>query len=322
MTNGTGDARQAEIQARWKMFQDAHRDYDPSWIRSLLHRYGEFSPLLFGFTAVKEMLTLGFETCRVDLTETDCFDASETLRVSELAKLPIYQLALGLRAYSHYGLELPDVDGRDIHALGEEFDLGLFPGQWARDEELTQLLLARRARLKIDEPSGLEALLPEELAALAQVGRKSVINLLTPGGRGGLESGPDGLITRESALRWLLSRPSFLPTLKGGVAPEPTNIPSALDSEPVFVPVANDGNWFSPKHNREGTYRVANGDQEATFDEYWEALGFLCRAVVPRWRYRDAGGRWSSKVAHGWTRKTRAEIDSEMAAGSGNEKEY
>ncbi len=88
----------------------------------------------------------------------------------------------------------------------------------------------------------------------------------------------------------------------------------------AFVPVANDGTWFSPTDcNKDGTsryYYVATGDDEEKCEDYWLALDFLRRAKVPRWRYCDAAKRWRLKIggADTWARKPRAEIDAMLRA--------
>ena len=86
--------------------------------------------------------------------------------------------------------------------------------------------------------------------------------------------------------------------------------PSSIIEEPLFVPVARDGSWFSPtdQHKRDGQYYVSNGSDEETFNDYELALDFLTRAASPRWRYTDTLGRWRSRTAIGWERKRRDEV--------------
>jgi hypothetical protein len=116
------------------------------------------------------------------------------------------------------------------------------------------------------------------------------MNLAAPG-KGGvvLHKSSDDQITSESAMRWLLSRPDF----RWSIWQQQKNIhlplpfpkqatPSTV--EPLFVPVAGDGSWFSPaeRHQRDGHYHVGNGDDKKQFDDYWTALDFLARAASPR----------------------------------------
>src|SRR5262249_44785054 len=148
-----------------------------------------------------------------------------------------------------------------------------------------------RARRKLDEH---ESVTPDELAALARVSRKSIMNLAAPG-KGGvvLQKASDAQkITSESAMRWLLSRPDFRRSIwqqQKNIELSPYLRSQAAPSivEPLFVPVAGDGSWFSPAERRhpDGHYQVGNGDDEKLFDDYWTALDFLARAASPRWRY-------------------------------------
>ena len=112
----------------------------------------------------------------------------------------------------------------------------------------------------------------------------------------------------ESARRWLLARDDFRPSIRrAGDFSLPTAEPSSID-DPLFVPVASDGSWFSPADQREAQYYVANGVDEQRFPDYATALDFLTRASSPRWRYSDAIGRWRTRAATGWERKARHDV--------------
>ena len=93
--------------------------------------------------------------------------------------------------------------------------------------------------------------------------------------------------------------------------------------EPLFVPVAGDGSWFSPseRHQADGHYQVGNGDDEKQFDDYWTALDFLARAASPRWRYADTTGRWRIKMATSWERKAREEVEALLSRSAQMESE-
>jgi hypothetical protein len=162
---------------------------------------------------------------------------------------------------------------------------------------------------------------PDELAALAQVNRKTVMNLMAPSGGSGLRSGPDGKIPLEDARRWLLTRPEFRPSIwqrqKGKMAWPDSR--GELAGDPMFVPAMEDGTWFSPvdslvkaggSRTRESLdgkriYRV--GDQD--YDDYWRALEALHRMEVPKWRQLDAIGRAREKTGTRWLRRTRQELE-------------
>jgi hypothetical protein len=237
------------------------------------------------------------------------------LPAAVLGPLPIFKYALALSAYADYGLilEFPkedEISGENI------FDfildrLDRFPRHWVNE----RIIIAAQAREKLDQN---ESVTPDELAALARVSRKSIMNLAAPG-KGGvvLQKSLDDQITSESAMRWLLSRPDF----RRSIWQQQKNLrissrylpkqaaPSIV--EPLFVPVAGDGSWFSPaeRHQPDGHYQVGNGDDEKQFDDYWTALDFLARAASPRWRYADTTGRWRIKMATGWERKAREEVE-------------
>jgi len=106
------------------------------------------------------------------------------------------------------------------------------------------------ARRTIDHQAKGKGLKPEELAALARVSRKTVMNLLAPStaAKNRLKLDARGLIPIKASLSWLMTRPDFRPsimqTFDDHVAePEPDKI---LEGAFVFVPVTDDGTWFSP----------------------------------------------------------------------------
>jgi hypothetical protein len=248
------------------------------------------------------------------------------LPAAVLSPLPIFKYDLALRAFADYGLLLQFPKEDEIQEDIFTFILDRFPRHWIMPqtwvegivhpwaEDMNRIITAAQARRKLDEH---ESVTPEELAALARVSRKSIMNLAAPG-KGGvvLHKGSDDQITSESAMRWLLSRPDF----RRSIWQQQKNIHIALSLpkqatpstvEPLFVPVAADGSWFSPAERRQpdGHYQVGNGDDEKQFDDYWTALDFLARAASPRWRYADTTGRWRIKMATGWERKAREEVE-------------
>jgi hypothetical protein len=320
--------QQAEVEARLKKFWDDHKDFDSQWARGILDELGEvILPYVFKPSAV----TIGLEQLYVKSgaripPEFDFGGGDEPgLPAAVLSPLPIFKYDLALRAYADYGLLLQFPKEDEVVGEGEDiFHLILerFPPHWIKlqtsDEDIvpntqamSRIITAAQARRKLDEH---ESVTPEELAALARVSRKSIMNLAAPGKEGVvLQKSSDNQITSESAMRWLLSRPDFLRSiwqqqknLHVSVHPK-QGTPSIV--EPLFVPVAGDGSWFSPAHQRDGHYHVGNGDDEKQFDDYWTALDFLTRAASPRWRYADTTGRWRIKRATGWERKAREEAE-------------
>jgi hypothetical protein len=305
-------------------------------------------PFVFGASS-SEALMLMYERCGipresvqepVPVGQGSSAVTPDALSAHEVFKLPIGKFALGVRAYAYYGL-MPDwLNGPDytlyeyLALFGSGFFSGGFfstsndevyepPGEVETQDRLSVTIRAAQGRWTLDlaaervsnqthrERNGLT---PEELAALARVSRKSIMNLLAPGSGGVLQSDSDNRITPESARRWLMGRPDFRPSLwqqqEGNSSWRPSPEPSLIIEEPLFVPVARDGSWFSPtdQHKRDGQYYVSNGSDEEKFNDYGPALEFLTRAASPRWRYTDTLGRWRSRAAIGWERKRRDEV--------------
>ena len=174
---------------------------------------------------------------------------------------------------------------------------------------MEQTITAALARRKLDNPKA-GGMTAEELAALVKLPRKNIVNLLAPANQGILKTNARGLISIESARRDF--RPSIWQQQTNDSVREPSSEP-LMGDDPIFVPVASDGTWFSPtdRNERDGRYHVGSGDHEEKYDDYWAALDFLGRAMFPRWRYRDAAGRWRAKTGRedDWLRKSRAEIE-------------
>jgi hypothetical protein len=311
----------AEVEARWAEFWRDHQNFDSPWARTVLHMLSEFLPFVFKFDAVRhgiEQLYKGSGVqCPADWEwSEDWTDADEYLPETALRELPIFQLALALDAYAYYGLEL-QLESDAFESILLDFDetprlpgwLYSFPRDWAGNE-MKQTITAAIARRKLDDPKRSKALTPEELAALARVSRKSIMNLLSAGKV--LQKDSDDRITVESAMRWLLARPDFRSSIRQRQAFPRKSSTESSSIEPIFVPVANDGSWFSPadRHEEDSSYYVDNGGIEKQFKDYWQALEFVTRASSPRWRYTDSAGRSRIKAASSWERKGRKEVDS------------
>lgn len=308
----------AEVEKRWRQFWDDHKDFDPPCVRAILHDLLERLPFVFDYDAVREGLMRMAKDSWAELPSDVEGLSVDELPVSSLAKLPIYRNYLALRAYAFYGLKLDDADleTHDWEAFVEQEDLAMLPPQWLRDEDFKRSFAAVRARQKLDHPEWPVGLTADELAALAGVSRKSVLNLLAPKGGGTFDTREDGSIAVESARRWLHQRPSFQPSvwhLQEDLVLRRPDEEDFIDGTPVWVPVTKDGTWFSPEHAMpDGCFYVscAKYKGEETIDDYWQALAFLSRAASPRWRCPDEVGRWYLKPAAHWDRKTRQEIES------------
>lgn len=307
----------AEVERRWRQFWDDHKDFDPPCVRAVLHDLTERLPFVFAYDVVREGLLNMAEESGAELPpDVDELSADE-LPVASLKELPIYRNYLAVRAYAFYGLKLEaaDLEPHDWEAFVEQEDLAMLPPQWLRDEDLKRSFAAARARQKLDHPEWPTGLTAEELAALAGVSRKSVLNLLAPKSGGTFETRADGSIGVESARLWLEKRPDFRPSiwhLQEELALRRPDEEDFIEGTPVWVPVAKDGTWFSPEHAMpDGFFYVtcAKHKGEVSFEDYWEALDFLSRAASPRWRVRTEAPRWYLKPVSHWDRKTRQEIE-------------
>jgi hypothetical protein len=330
MDQGQGEESE-EVQERRKEFWHDHKDFESPWARNVLHMLSEFLPFVFKFDAVRHGLEQLYVGSGVECPPNwdwfrDWTDADEHLSAAALRRLPIFRLALALDAYAYYGLKLmvePPNDFRDIFLFLEDLEEAgtpnsgvttLFPQEWS-GKEMQQTMTAALARRKLDNPE-IGGMTPEELAALVKLPRKNIVNLLSPANRAILKTDSRGLISIESARRWLSARRDFRPSVwqqQTSVSTEAPHSEPLIGDDPVFVPVASDGTWFSPsdRNERDNCYYVASGDCEEKYDDYWNALDFLSRARFPRWRYCDAAGRWRAKSGRGddWLRKSRREIE-------------
>jgi hypothetical protein len=327
--------QEAEVEARLKEFWDDHKDFDSAWARDILVELDAMLPFVFKEVPDLEQLYLKSGVRIPDDVAWD--DAAELLPAAVLSPLPIFKYALALSAYADYGLilQFPKEDGIlevDIWEFINRVPRWAIQPAWAegvRGVNKYRGIIAAQARRKLDQH---ESVTPDELAALARVRRKSIMNLAAPGKEGVVlqksKVVPEGeddqitsesgwQITSESAMRWLLSRPDFRRSiwqqqknLDFSLLPKQAT-PSFV--EPLFVPVTADGSWFSPQERRDGHYQVGNGDDEKQFDDYWTALDFLARAASPRWRYADTTGRWRIKMGTGWERKAREKVEKLLA---------
>jgi hypothetical protein len=339
----------AELDARWREFCHDHRDFDYPWGRAVLHQLAEFLPYVFDGvpfglrefyeqSGVPSNLLENWTPSGPDDPSNEWTNADEWLPSAVLRQLPIFRLDLALRAYAYYGIKLvqePLELGLDEFLEDWDSKLGsLFPRDWCGEEQ-KKTIMAALARRKLDEPKHGDTITPEELAALAGVDRKSIMNLLAPSNRAlrKVEANGELTIDIESARSWLRARSNFRPSVwqyqDDSVTGQPLQSKALQLTDVIFVPVASDSVWFSPEHRTQrkdrlrqrgkprserSLYFVANGDHEEKHDNYWEALDFLTRAELPRWRYSD-GGQWHTKNVKGWLRKPRREVEALLNVG-------
>jgi len=224
-----------------------------------------------------------------------------------------------LFAYARYGYGR-HIDPEDSRAEIEEIlghfrlaaaDSGVRAAAGKHFEWIRDLLAAAEARWAIDHG---RSVVPDDLAALAEVKLKTIANLLAARE---LASDSDGRIPAAEALRYLERRGNFIRSnwqypVRDVRSPEAPEL-----SEQVFIPMDREGNPFLPsiaRRGRDGVARYAIGaksDPEYV-EDYWEALDRLARMPTPRWRRAPPSGKggWSLVSGQeGWRRFPRADVE-------------
>ena len=232
----------------------------------------------------------------------------------------IVQIMVELHAFGFWGLR-PDLglldiqDGEDLAVAIERMIskmrslVDAAPQGWAKLTEVRTTVAAAEARIRLDTGRNIT---PEQLAAIAEVGLKSIRNLLAPkGGSGDLKLDANGEIARPAALTWLSDRSNFRSSLWRN-ADTPTDhdpIEEAL-GEVVFVPVARDGSWFDPVSCRtQRGFTVGPKGAEIHVTDYRTALDLLARMPTPYWRRPNTAGAWGLVSGVAWQRREKRELD-------------
>lgn len=70
--------------------------------------------------------------------------------------------------------------------------------------------------------------------------------------------------------------------------------------EVTLVPYAADGSNFGPHLKRAGKFTVGEKDDEVQFEDFDEALAYLRRMGVAKWRRPNAAGNWGIVNAVRW----------------------
>jgi transcriptional regulator with XRE-family HTH domain len=68
----------------------------------------------------------------------------------------------------------------------------------------------------------------------------------------------------------------------------------------TLVPYAADGSHFGSHLKRAGKFTVGDRDDELQFEDFDEALGYLRRMGVAKWRRPNAAGNWGIVSAVRW----------------------
>lgn len=151
------------------------------------------------------------------------------------------------------------------------------------------------ARAKIDQGW---PLMLNEMALLVGFNERSVMSASS---RNEFESQiRDGRrwVDAEEALKWLLPR-GYKPTQS---EPEPEALPDGKPEEMVFVPVANDGTFFSPDCRIGRHFIVGPRGKERKIQNFLDALDALRKMPVAYWHRANSSGQWGLVRESTWHR--------------------
>ena len=77
--------------------------------------------------------------------------------------------------------------------------------------------------------------------------------------------------------------------------------PRKRPSDVTLVPYAADGSHFGPHLRRSGKFTVGEKEDEIQFEEFDEAIAYLRRMGVAKWRRPNAAGNWGIVSAVRWS---------------------
>ena len=295
---------ETEYEARAREWGDTYEDFESDDVRDLLTAAGErLAAVCLDEGAVDTAMkglhsALGLPDFAAD------HDGNRSWRTlwagtssGDLMILPLAQKLTGLNAYAYAGLS-PTADGQscttqEVRRVIETVKTAIHPQKIDRSSlaELSRTLLAAEGRLALDDNN---TITPDQLAALARIGLKSIRNALAPSSGSGLDA-KEGAISATSALQWLNARGDFKTSVWRDVSLVPTkSAAKSLDGEIIWVPFASDGTEFHPKTcQRAGSYSIGPKSSEARYVDYREALDGLARMrPSPYWRRPNAVGNW------------------------------
>ncbi|UEM24511.1 hypothetical protein JL100_030235 (plasmid) [Skermanella mucosa] len=299
------------IKERLQQFGQAYEDLEPGVLGDLIVATGEWLETLTGpeladgaMTALHQQLlarTRGSADDQVVVQTGWRTLWRDDIDLSDLAQLDAAQHLTGLNAFAFWGLPMAPQGSiaereaeiaRTISAMRALLEAA--PSGWADLAAAEVTVAAAEARFRLDHD---EAIMPEQLAALARVSLKSVKNLLAPSSGSGVSLDADGKIPAPAALAWLTGRGGFRSSVWREELSDDSDeeaSPEAQDlGEVVFVPEARDGSWFDPRTcRRAGGYTIGPKGDERTVENYLEALRQLARMPVPYWRRPNSAGNW------------------------------
>ena len=173
---------------------------------------------------------------------------------------------------------------------------------------LASLVALGQARMKMDRG---ERMTLAEIALLIDVPEQTVITNAHRKKFATVEDGNRRYAEPTNVLPWMVKY-GYVPTAAGErltITPK-SDLPQA---DLVFVPVAKDGSWFSPKTQRAGRYVIGAKGAEVSTDDYFTALAQLSQMDVPRWRRANAAGNAGIVTGVRFDRVSRAELQRGMA---------
>lgn len=323
------ETEHTEYEARLSEWAETYSDLEPVCVCNMIVNAGErLGALCLNDDAVDAAMKALHR--KMDLPEFPSdYEGERTWRrlwsetdVSSLAELPLSQRLTSLNAYSFYGLS-PREDGgpaavEDIRKIIDEVStaIGASAHPLSPNGDLAQTLLAAKGRFALDEGRDLA---PEELAALARIGVKSMRNALTPSSGSGLVS-KNGLISASSALTWLNSRGDFKTSIWGNEVARSAHYEPVrpVEGEILWVPFSSDGSEFHPGLCRQDDlYVVGPKGAEEAIHGYRNALERLARMrPAAYWRRPNAAGNWVVVTGAGFNPRTAEELGFTSAKGA------
>jgi hypothetical protein len=229
------------------------------------------------------------------------------------SELPVGHLFHDLDAYANYGIFLGPV--RDpaereprlqamVVSAGSFIEAIPLEAWGIVHEHAVRIVRKAEVRFKLDTGKPVNA---EELALISGMALQTIKNRLSGSQRE--IHGNQNRIEAHDALAWLASRKDFLPSL--WKEQDDSNFLAAMDGMMagcIFIPVAKDGSWFSPKVAQDGSYIVGAEGQERRISDFDEALAALQTMLVPTWRRPTEGGTWTRVRGVSWARVQHSDL--------------
>jgi len=319
-----------DYESRVREFVETYTDYEADDVGKLIIHAGDrLAALCLDDDAVdKTMKVLHQALDMPDFSVDYVGDRSwralwQETGAGDLELLPLGQKFTSLHAYAHFGLS-PASDGgtctiEDIKRVVGMVTaaIGRPGGDRPTTEEIDKTLLAAQGRLALDEDAPITL---DQLAALAQIGLKSMRNAAAPSSGSGLEV-KDGAASATSALKWLGARGNFKTSIwhQAETAMSVVEADRPVEGEILWVPFASDKTEFHPSCClRAGKYTIGPKGAERAVTDYRQALDCLARMrPSPLWRRPNTVGNWGIVTAVGFRPRIAAELGLPSRSGGG-----